>query len=73
MINNKPFKVRYFSAKDKMTITRNALWTDKCKYWTSKANRMLMTYFDVDKNALDVHDRFRHLLTITVSIGQVEA
>jgi len=33
-----------------MTITRNALWTDKCKYWTSKANRMLMTYFDVDKN-----------------------
>lgn len=29
--------------------------------------------FDVDKNALDVHDRFRHLLTITVSIGQVEA
>jgi hypothetical protein len=50
MINNKPFKVRYFSAKDKKTITRNALWTDKCKYWTSKANRMLMTYFDVDKN-----------------------
>ena len=49
MINNKPFKVRYFSAKDKMTITRNALWTDKCKYWTSKANRMLMTYFEEQK------------------------
>ena len=21
---------------------------DKCRYWTSKAGRMLMTYFDVD-------------------------
>ena len=49
MLNNKTFTITYFSAKDKKIITRNALWTDKCRYWTSKANRMLMTYFDVDK------------------------
>ena len=48
MINNKPFVITYYSASDKKTITRNALWTDKCRYWTSKAGRMLMTYFDVD-------------------------
>jgi len=28
--------------------------------------------FDTDKNALDVHDRYRHLLTLTTSISQVE-
>ena len=32
----------------KKVITRNALWTDKCRYWTSKAGRVLMTYFDID-------------------------
>lgn len=29
--------------------------------------------FDVDKNALPVHDRYRHLLTLDISINQVEA
>jgi len=29
--------------------------------------------FDTDKDKLDVHDRFRHLLTLTISLGQVEA
>ena len=48
MINNKPFQITYFSASDKKTITRNALWTDKCRYWLSKSGRMLMTYFDID-------------------------
>lgn len=28
--------------------------------------------FDVDKNALAVHDRYRSLITLTVSIGQAE-
>ncbi len=28
--------------------------------------------FDTDKNDLDVHDRFRHLLTLTISLGRVE-
>ena len=35
MINNKPFIITYYSASDKKTITRNALWTDKCRYWVS--------------------------------------
>lgn len=28
--------------------------------------------FGADKNTLDVHDRFRHLLTLSVSLGKVE-
>ena len=48
MINNKPFVITYYSASDKKTITRNALWTDKCRYWTSKVGAKLMTYFDED-------------------------
>ena len=48
MIKDKPFVITYYSASDKQTITRNALWTDKCRYWISKNGRMLMTYFDVD-------------------------
>ena len=48
MINNKPFQITYYSASDKQHITRNALWTDKWRYWLSKNGRMLMTYFDVD-------------------------
>jgi hypothetical protein len=48
MINNKPFVITYYSASDKKHITRNALWTDKSRYWISKGGRMLMTYFDID-------------------------
>ena len=29
--------------------------------------------FDVDKDELEVHDRFRHLLTLSISLGRVEA
>jgi hypothetical protein len=28
--------------------------------------------FDIDKSELDVHDRYRHLLTLTISLGRVE-
>lgn len=28
--------------------------------------------FDANKNVLDVHDRYRHLLTFSVSLGRVE-
>jgi len=50
MINGKSFFITYFSAKDKKHITRHALWNDKCKYWISKAGRLLCTYFDVEAN-----------------------
>jgi len=29
--------------------------------------------FNTDKSALDVHDRYRHILTLSVSTGKVEA
>tara|TARA_R100000458_G_C8015333_1_gene77502 strand:- start:115 stop:309 length:195 start_codon:yes stop_codon:yes gene_type:complete len=50
MILNKPFKITYYSASDKQTITRNATWDEKCRYWTSKAGRLLCTYWDLDQN-----------------------
>lgn len=28
--------------------------------------------FDVDKDRLDVHDRFRHRLTLTIELGRIE-
>jgi|TARA_R100001530_G_scaffold88967_1_gene61956 hypothetical protein len=49
MILNKYFSVTYFSNKDRKNITRHALWDSKCKYWVSKAGKLLMTYFDLDK------------------------
>ena len=48
MINNKPFVITYYSASDKKTITRNALWTDKCRYWISKNGIMCFVYWDLD-------------------------
>ena len=48
MENNTHFKITYFAKKHGKHITRNAKWTDDCKYWTSKAGIKLMTYFDMD-------------------------
>ena len=48
MENNTQFKITYYSNKDKKHITRNAKWTDKCRFWTSKQGAKLMTYFDMD-------------------------
>ena len=50
MIINKPFIITSYSASYKKTITRNALWTDKSRYWISKKGRMLMTYFDIEQD-----------------------
>ena len=48
MENNTQFRITYYSNKDKKHITRQAKWTDKCKFWTSKQGAKLMTYFDMD-------------------------
>ena len=48
MENNTTFKITYYSNKDKKHITRQGKWTDKCRYWTSKAGDKLMTYFDME-------------------------
>ena len=45
----KTFYITYWASKHKKHITRNGKWTDKCRYWTSKAGANLMTYFDMDK------------------------
>ena len=46
---NKQFKITYYAKKHGKLITRNATWTDQCKYWTSKVGDSLMTYFDMDE------------------------
>ena len=46
---NKQFTITYYSNKDKKHITRNAKWTELCRYWTSKVGVSLITYFDMDK------------------------
>ena len=45
---NKQFKITYYAKKHGKYITRNATWTDQCRYWTSKIGDSLMTYFDMD-------------------------
>ena len=49
MENNTTFRITYYSNKDKKHITRQAKWTDKCRYLTSKIGDSLITYFDMDK------------------------
>ena len=48
MNTQKTFTITYYAKKQGKHITRNAKWTDQCKYWTSKAGNKLMTYFDMD-------------------------
>jgi len=48
MENNTHFKITYYAKKHGKHITRNAKWTNECRYWTSKAGAKLMTYFDMD-------------------------
>ena len=49
MIPNTPCKITYFAVKHGKMITRNATWTEKCKYFTSKVGNKMITYFDMDK------------------------
>ena len=46
---NKQFKITYYAKKHGKHITRNAKWTELCRYWTSKVGDSLITYFDMDK------------------------
>ena len=45
---NKHFTITYYAKKHGKHITRNAKWTELCKYWTSKTGNQLITYFDLD-------------------------
>jgi|TARA_R100000656_G_scaffold61215_1_gene47310 hypothetical protein len=48
MLSNRPFIITYYSDKDKKTITRNAIHTEGCEYKTSKADRPMYVYWDLD-------------------------
>ena len=51
MQENTKFKITYYSNKDKKHkkhITRNAKWTNLCKYFTSKQGTPCITYYDED-------------------------
>ena len=45
---DKHFTITYYAKKHGKHITRNAKWTELCKYWTSKAGNELITYYDLD-------------------------
>jgi len=46
---NKQFTITYYAKKHGKHITRDAKWTDKSRYWTSKIGDSLITYFDMEK------------------------
>ena len=45
---NKTFKITFWAKKHKKHITRNAKWTELCRYFTSKDGVPCMTYYDLD-------------------------
>jgi len=47
---NKTFKITFWAKKHKKHITRNAKWTELCRYFTSKSGVPCMTYYDLDNN-----------------------
>ena len=50
MIPNRPFKITYYSEKDKKHITRNAIHDDGCRYDETKVGRPIYVYWDLDSN-----------------------
>ena len=42
---NKTFKITFWAKKHKKHITRNAKWTELCRYFTSKSGTPCITYY----------------------------
>ena len=59
MTNNDTFKITYYSNSDKMTITRNGKWTDKCREWISNKGIECLVYLDLDKTEEFGTDQYR--------------
>ena len=59
MKNNDTFKITYYSNSDKMTITRNGKWTDKCREWISNKGIECLVYLDLDKTDEFGTDQYR--------------
>ena len=49
MENNKQFKITFWAKKHKKQITRNAKWTELCRYFTAKNGTPCITYYDLEK------------------------
>ena len=50
MVLNRQFRITYYSDKDQKTITRNGVATEQSKYATTKADRVIFVYWDLDVN-----------------------
>ncbi|MCH2046598.1 MAG: hypothetical protein MK212_20950 [Saprospiraceae bacterium] len=48
MIPNRQFRITYYSNKDQKHITRNALWTEQSRIDTTKADNVILVYYDLD-------------------------
>ena len=59
MQNNDTFKITYYSNSDKMTITRNGKWTDKCREQISNKGIECLVYLDLDKTEEFGTDQYR--------------
>ena len=59
MKNNDTFKITYYSNSDKMTITRNGKWTDKCREWISNKGIECLVYLYLDKTEEFGTDQYR--------------
>ena len=47
---NQKFKITFWAKKHKKHITRNAMWTELCRYFKSKDGVPCLTYYDLDNN-----------------------
>ena len=60
MKNNDTFKITYYSNSDKMTITRNGKWTDKCREYVANAGHKVLCYLDLEATELAGADQYRN-------------
>ena len=46
---DKHFTITYYAKKHGKHITRNAKWTELCRYFTAKNGTPCITYYDLEK------------------------
>jgi len=61
--------IPYYEYEIEAGVVKNKLETGRIRVRIEDDNPI---NFDTDRNELDVHDRHRHLITLTVSTGKVE-
>ena len=50
MIPDRQFRITYYSDKEGKSITRNGLGTELSRYDTTKADRVIFVYWDIEAN-----------------------